>query len=213
MQKVVIIDCGSGNIRSCAKAFECAASGMRQEFRVEVGVSADSLFRADRIILPGQGAFRTCMQALRSMPDMVETLEEVVLRGGRPFLGICVGLQLLADYGYEHAVVRGLGWLGGSVEALAGGGNYKIPHMGWNVLRVVNSHALLPSSIEGEYVYFVHTYQLRVGAPQQLLLSCDYGEAITAMAVQDNFAGVQFHPEKSGRVGLSLLRNFLDWRI
>ncbi len=213
MQKLAIIDCGSGNIRSCAKAAEQAAKDSNNEFQIIVADSADQVAHADRIILPGQGAFRTCMQALQAMPNMIATLDEVVIQKARPFFGICVGMQLLADCGYEHETTQGLSWLGGDVVALnPADKTYKIPHMGWNKLHSTGKHDLLPDDIDGEYVYFVHSYHLRPKSESDLLLVSDYGEPITAMVARDNIAGTQFHPEKSSAIGLSLLRQFLMWR-
>ncbi len=213
MQKLAIIDCGSGNIRSCAKAVEQAAIDSNDECQIIVADSADQIANADRIILPGQGAFRTCMQALQAMPNMIATLDEVVIQNARPFFGICVGMQLLADCGYEHETTQGLSWLGGDVIALEPSDkNYKIPHMGWNKLNSKGKHDLLPENIDGEYVYFVHSYHLRPKLESDLLLVSDYGESITAMVARDNIAGTQFHPEKSSAIGLALLRQFLIWR-
>lgn len=214
MQKIVIIDCGSGNIRSCAKAVETAAKNSANEFSVIIANSAEIAKNADRIILPGQGAFRTCMKALEAMPNMIETLEEIVIKKARPFFGICVGMQLLADYGYEHETTQGLGWLGGDVVSLQPSNkNYKIPHMGWNKLKRKCEHTLLPKNIDGEYVYFVHSYHLRPKIESDLLLTCDYGETITSMVGRNNIVGTQFHPEKSSSTGLALLQQFLLWKV
>ncbi len=213
MQIVAIIDCGSGNIRSCAKAVEFAAKDLNTEFNIIVADSAEQVASADRIILPGQGAFKTCMQALQSLPNMIATLDDVVIEKAQPFFGICVGMQLLADCGYEHETTQGLSWLGGDVVALEPDNkDLKIPHMGWNKLRSTGKHDLLPEDIDGEHVYFVHSYHLRPKLESDLLLVSDYGEAITAMVARDNIAGTQFHPEKSSAVGLALLRQFLLWR-
>lgn len=214
MQNIVIIDCGSGNIFSCAKAVERVASDVSFEVRVEIATSSSDIIGADRIILPGQGAFRTCMEGLRSITDMVEHLDDLVRVRGRPFFGICVGMQLLAGWGYEHEKVSGLGWIEGDVVGIEPEDRrYKIPHMGWNRLQVRGEHALLSDNMDGSYVYFVHSYHLRASRREDLLLTCDYGGEITAMVGRDNFAGTQFHPEKSSDVGLSLLRQFLLWDV
>ncbi|MEM7271336.1 MAG: imidazole glycerol phosphate synthase subunit HisH, partial [Pseudomonadota bacterium] len=167
---------------------------------------------ADRIVLPGVGAFADCMAGLTALEGMVETLEHAVLREGRPFLGICVGMQLMATVGREHGDHDGLGWIDGAVVALTpADATLKIPHMGWNELSL-GEHALLDGLEEGAHAYFVHSYHMRPRNPEHRLAHVDYGEMVTAMVGRDNLAGTQFHPEKSQETGLRLIANFLEWR-
>ncbi len=171
---------------------------------------------ADRIVLPGVGAFADCRRGLDAVPGMVEALEKVVLREGRPFLGICVGMQLMAERGLEHKVTRGLAWVEGEVRLIKpADAGLKIPHMGWNTLDVTNPHPLLDGIETGEagwHAYFVHSYHLAAGNRAQLIATTDYGGAVTAIVGRDNIAGTQFHPEKSQKLGLALIANFLRWK-
>jgi glutamine amidotransferase len=204
----VIVDYGSGNLRSAAKAFERAAGGDR----VEVTGDAKVLSRADRIVLPGVGAFGDCAAGLRALPGMVEALEDNVVARGKPFLGICVGMQLMATRGLEHGVHRGLGWIEGEVRAIDGGG-VKVPHMGWNDLRLTApAHPVLAGIDTGAHVYFVHGYRLIPARESDVLAEVDYGGPVAAVVGRDNMVGTQFHPEKSQAVGLGLIANFLAWR-
>jgi glutamine amidotransferase len=205
---VAIIDYGSGNLRSAAKAFEKAGAA------VQVTAQADDIKKAERIVLPGQGAFADCMKGLSSLPGMVEALNEAVVKNAKPFFGICVGMQLLAARGLEHGEHKGLGWLGGEVRKLElKDPNLKIPHMGWNNLQLKNAkHPLLKNLPESPYVYFVHSYAFYPAQAADTLGSCDYGGAFTAMVARGNIAGTQFHPEKSQALGLQLIRNFLEWK-
>jgi len=203
--KTVVIDYGSGNLRSAAKALAAAGA--------DVAVTADpaDVAAAERIVLPGVGAFADCRAGLDSLPGMVEALEQAVRRQGRPFLGICVGMQLMAEAGLEHGRHAGLGWIPGEVVPLAPR-PVKIPHMGWNALRPARAHPLLDGIAEEADVYFVHSYHLRLAAPQDLLAETDYAGPVVAAVARDNMAGLQFHPEKSQATGLRLLANFLAWR-
>jgi glutamine amidotransferase len=204
----VIVDYGSGNLRSAAKAFERAAGGGT----VEVTGDANALSRADRIVLPGVGAFGDCAAGLRALPGMVEALEDNVVARGKPFLGICVGMQLMATRGLEHGVHRGLGWIEGEVRAIDGGG-VKVPHMGWNDLRLTApAHPVLAGIDTGAHVYFVHSYRLIPARESDVLAEVDYGGPVAAVVGRDNMVGTQFHPEKSQAVGLGLIANFLAWR-
>ncbi len=206
---VVIVDCGSGNLRSAAKAFErVAASG-----RVVVSDDAAAVRAADRVVLPGVGAFADCKAGLAARPGLIEALDDAVIRHGRPFLGICVGMQLMAARGREHGVHAGLGWIAGEVVRLAPDDPaLKVPHMGWNELDVArDSHPLLENIESGEHMYFVHGYHLRCDDDAVVLATADYGEPVTAAVARDNLAGVQFHPEKSQAAGLKLIANFLRW--
>jgi glutamine amidotransferase len=210
---VAIVDYGSGNLHSAHKAVERAASDAG--IRVIVTSDPDVVRKSDRIVLPGVGAFADCRRGLDNLAGMIEALEESVIRGGRPFLGICVGMQLLASRGLEHEITPGLGWIAGDVVAIEPSSpDLKVPHMGWNTLTPLHSHALLagiPTGEAGLHAYFVHSYQLRPSSAASVLATTEYGGALTAMVGRDNIVGTQFHPEKSQKLGLSLISNFLRW--
>jgi len=214
-QHVAIIDYGSGNLHSAAKAFERAAREQGNGLAVKVTAEPDEVTSAERIVLPGVGAFADCKQGLASIPGMIEALEAAVLEKGKPFLGICVGLQLMASCGLEHGSTPGLGWIKGEVRAIEpDDADLKIPHMGWNTLDVAREHALLagiPTGASGLHAYFVHSYHLVPAEAGALVASTDYGGPITALIAKDNMAGSQFHPEKSQKLGLALIANFLRW--
>lgn len=215
-ERVVIIDYGSGNLHSAHKAFERAAheSGCRAE--VKVTSSADDVARADRIVLPGVGAFADCRRGLDAVPGMLAALEDSVRRKGRPFLGICVGMQLMARRGLEFGVTEGLGWIAGDVVAIEPADPaLKIPHMGWNTLELQRAHPLLAgleTGSDGLHAYFVHSYHLAARDSGDVVARTDYGGPVTAIVARDNMAGTQFHPEKSQRLGLGLIANFLSWK-
>ena len=211
MQRCVIIDCGSGNLRSAAKAFERAALERGLDIAIEVTSEAARLDDADRIVLPGVGAFAGCRAGLDAAPGLMQTLERRVLRDAVPFLGICVGMQLMASHGLEYKVTQGLDWIPGDVVALDGKG-LKVPHMGWNELEIRRPHPLLAGIPAGAHVYFVHSFHLAAAEPATVIATADYGGTVTAMVGRDNIAGTQFHPEKSQAVGLRLIANFLEWR-
>lgn len=213
MSLVAIIDYGSGNLRSAAKAFERAAMESGSDARVVVSSNAREIAAADRIVLPGVGAFADCKAGLDALPFMAETLEDVVLRKGRPFFGICVGMQLMASVGREYGDHPGLGWIKGDVKALRPTDpTLKIPQMGWNDLSFVPGvHPLLANVSPGRHAYFVHSYHFVPENPAHVLASVDYGGSVTAMVGQDNIAGSQFHPEKSQETGLTIISNFLKW--
>jgi len=209
----VVIDYGSGNLRSAAKAFERAAREAGADGRVLVTNHAESLRDATRVVLPGVGAFADCRRGLAAVPGMEEALREVVLRDGRPFLGICVGMQLLAERGREFETVDGLGWIKGEVGPLAPRDpTLKIPHMGWNQLQFRRSHPILEGIEGGAHAYFVHSYALVPTDNNDLIADVDYAGPIAAAVGRDNIVGVQFHPEKSQMTGLRLIANFLRWR-
>jgi glutamine amidotransferase len=211
MPSVALIDYGSGNLASAAKALARAAEGTALE--IVTTADPDQVRGAERIVLPGVGAFADCMKGLSSVPGMIEALREKVIQRGAPFLGICVGMQLLATVGREFGTHAGLGWIAGEVVKIAPSDPaLKIPHMGWNQLHIIRDHALTGGIAEGAQVYFVHSYQLKPALPEDLLATTDYGGPLTAMVVNENIAGTQFHPEKSQAVGLKLLSNFLNWR-
>lgn len=214
---VAIIDYNSGNLHSAAKAMERAAQSLAHDAGQAVIVTSDPevVRTADRVVLPGVGAFADCRAGLDAVPGMVEAMTEAVKGRGRPFLGICVGLQLLAERGLEHGVTEGLGWIRGEVDRITPNDpSLKIPHMGWNTLELAREHPLLagiPTGAAGLHAYFVHSYHLKPADGIDLLATTDYGGTITAAVARDNVAGTQFHPEKSQTLGLALLANFLKW--
>ena len=211
---VAIVDYGSGNLRSAAKAFERAIAEAGLGHRVVVTGRPEDVKRAERIVLPGVGAFADCRRGLDALPGMVAALEEEVIAKGKPFLGICVGMQLMADVGLEHGETKGLGWIKGTVDAIAPADpGLKIPHMGWNDLGFNGArHPLFQGVADGAHVYFVHSFAFRPADPARVLASVDYGGPLVAAVGRDNLVGTQFHPEKSQAVGLRLIANFLAWR-
>jgi glutamine amidotransferase len=209
----VVIDYGSGNLRSAAKALERAARESGADGRVLVTNHAESLRGATRVVLPGVGAFADCRRGLAAVPGMEEALRQVVKEQGRPFLGICVGMQLLAERGREFETVAGLDWIKGEVLPLAPQDpSLKIPHMGWNQLTLRRAHPVLAGIEDGAHAYFVHSYGFVPTDPADLIAEVDYGGPIAAVIGRDNIIGVQFHPEKSQATGLQLIANFLRWR-
>jgi imidazole glycerol-phosphate synthase subunit HisH len=216
MQRIVIIDYGSGNLHSAAKAFERAARESGANAGIAVSSDPREVEAADRIVLPGVGAFADCQQGLAAVPGMIEALQRSVREKGRPFLGICVGAQLMAERGLEFKVTPGLGWIKGDVKAIRPNDpGLKIPHMGWNTLNVITPHALLANiqtGVDGLHAYFVHSFHLATSTASALVAETDYGGPVTAMVGADNIAGTQFHPEKSQTLGLRLIANFLQWR-
>jgi glutamine amidotransferase len=207
----VIIDYGSGNLRSAAKAFERAARETGGG-TIKVTDSPDEVARADRIVLPGVGAFADCRAGVLALAGMRETLEDAVIARGRPFLGICVGMQLMATRGLEHGVHDGFGWIAGEVAALTPAPGRPVPHMGWNDLTVRQAHPVLAGIEPGAHAYFVHSYAFRAEDPKHVIADTDYGGSVTAVIGRDNMVGTQFHPEKSQETGLRLIANFLSWR-
>ena len=213
MSQVALIDYGSGNLASAAKALARASAetGAGQEILVTSDPAA--VRKAERVVLPGVGAFADCMAGLAAIPGMVEVLGEKVLKDGAPFLGICVGMQLLAKVGREFGDHPGLGWIDGEVVKISPSDpSLKIPHMGWNELKLLRPHPLFAGLDNGAHVYFVHSYQMKPASDANLLATTDYGGALTAAIGRDNIAGTQFHPEKSQATGLALLGNFLKWK-
>ncbi len=214
---VAIIDYGSGNLHSAAKAFERAArEGGLDGTRILVTDRPDDVAQADRIVLPGVGAYADCRRGLDGVVGMVEAMTLAVRERGRPFLGICVGMQLMATRGLEYETTAGLGWIAGDVAPIAPSDpSLKIPHMGWNTLSVERETPLLdgiPTGDAGLHAYFVHSYALKPLDRADVVAQSDYGGPVTAMVVRDNVAGTQFHPEKSQRLGLALIANFLRWQ-
>jgi glutamine amidotransferase len=212
---VAIVDYGSGNLHSAAKAFERAARESGHDQPILVTSKPDEVCRADRVVLPGVGAFADCRRGLDAVDGMVEALEETVRRKGRPFLGICVGMQLMAECGREYVVTPGLGWIPGEVDKITPQDpGLKIPHMGWNTLNDLRPHPLLAGIAmgpQGLHAYFVHSYHLKAANRADLVAQADYGGPVTALVARDSWAGTQFHPEKSQRLGLRLIANFLAW--
>lgn len=213
MRRVVVIDYGSGNLRSAAKALERAGRDGGRECTVEVSDSAKAIAAADCLVLPGVGAFADCWRGLNALPGAVEALRAAVLERGRPFLGICVGMQLMATRGREYEICPGLDWISGEVVAIARDDPHlKVPHMGWNELHVrAGDHPVLKGIETGDHAYFVHSFGFRAQSPADVLAVTDYGGTVTAVIGRDNMVGTQFHPEKSQAAGLRLLANFLGW--
>jgi glutamine amidotransferase len=212
---VAIVDYGSGNLHSAAKAFERAARDIGSAMAIKVTSDPAQVAAASRVVLPGVGAFADCRRGLDAIPGMVEALNENVLQRGRPFFGICVGMQLMAERGREYQVTPGLGWIAGEVDRIQPSDpNLKIPHMGWNTLNMLRPHPLLadlPLGPDGLHAYFVHSYELKPAQRSDLVAQADYGGPLTAIVGRDNMVGTQFHPEKSQRLGLALIANFLKW--
>lgn len=213
---VTIIDYGSGNLRSAAKAFERAALETGAHARVLVTGDPHEVRGADRVVLPGVGAFGDCRAGIDAIPGMMEALEDVVRRDARPFLGICVGMQLMATRGLEHGVHKGFNWIEGDVALMKPlDPDLKIPHMGWNTITELRHHPLLDGVATGDaglHAYFVHSYAFVPAHEENVVARADYGGPVTAMVAKENMAGTQFHPEKSQTLGLALIGNFLKWR-
>lgn len=204
----VLIDYGSGNLHSAAKALARAAGAAP----ITVTDKPDLVAAADRIVLPGVGAFGACMDQLAARPGLIEAMDEAVNRRGRPFLGVCVGMQLLATRGLEFGETQGLGWIPGEVAILQPADRrFKVPHMGWNALTDLADHPLFTGVADGAHMYFTHSFALTPADPAHVAARTDHGGVLTAAVARDNIAGVQFHPEKSQAVGLKLLSNFLAW--
>lgn len=213
---IALIDYGAGNLHSCGKALERALAANGMDGTVITGADPDLVAQADAIVLPGDGAFKDCRDELRAVPGLEEALHDVVRVKGRPFLGICVGMQLLADIGEERGETAGLGWIPGRVTALDPAARHlKVPHMGWNTLEARGTHPILAGIPFGEnalHAYFLHSYHLLPDEQGDLLAVADYGGPVSAIIGRGNIVGTQFHPEKSQRLGLNILQNFLSWR-
>jgi len=210
--KVAIIDYGSGNLRSVAKSFERAANEQGLSADILVTGKTDDIKSADRIVLPGVGAFADCKAGLEAVDGLHAALTEMVIEKARPFFGICVGMQLMSDVGHEFGDTPGLGWITGDVTALEPNNPaLKIPHMGWNDLEVVNPHPVFDGVENGEHAYFVHSFHYKPVNPEHVLARVSYGGPVTAAIGRDNMIGTQFHPEKSQALGLHIIANFLKW--
>jgi len=214
--RVALIDYGSGNLRSAVKAFERAAREAGVSAEIDLTDNAERVRTADRIVLPGVGAYADCRAGLDAVPGMVEAIEEAAIRHARPFLGICVGMQLMSERGLEKTVTRGLGWIAGDVKEMElADPALKIPQIGWNTIHVKHSHPLFAGIRTGEdglHAYFVHSYHFAARRAEDVLAVTDYGGEVTAAVARDNLAGTQFHPEKSQALGLALIANFLKWK-
>ena len=213
---IAVIDYGSGNLHSAAKAFERAARSVEDPERIVVTRDPDFVYRADRIVLPGVGAFADCRRGVDALDGMLEALTEAVRHKARPFFGICVGMQLMATRGKEHVTTEGFNWIEGDVEKITPRDeSLKIPHMGWNTLELSQEHPVLerlPLGPKGRHAYFVHSYHLNARNEGDVLARADYGGPVTAVVARDTAVGTQFHPEKSQRFGLALISNFLKWK-
>ncbi|KFB08495.1 imidazole glycerol phosphate synthase subunit HisH [Nitratireductor basaltis] len=214
--RVAIIDYGSGNLRSATKAFERAARESGLDATIDLTADPSAVASADRVVLPGVGAYADCRRGLASVSGMEEALNEAVIAKARPFLGICVGMQLMSERGLEKEVTEGFGWIAGDVQEMQPADpNLKIPQIGWNTIHVKHSHPLfndIPTGPDGLHAYFVHSYHLAAKQPEQILATTNYGGPVTAAVARDNLVGTQFHPEKSQTLGLALIANFLKWK-
>lgn len=216
-QKIVIVDYGAGNLKSAQNATQRAARELGGEFDVVVSSDPKDVQNADRVILPGVGAFADCMAGLTAVEGMVEAMHKRVILDAVPFLGICVGMQLLASEGREKVYTHGLDWIPGIVKHIEPNDKMlKVPHMGWNTLNQTNPHQMLDNldiGPDGLNAYFVHSYHFEVADPAQLLATVDYGQTLTAIVGRDNLIATQFHPEKSQSLGLKFISNFLNWSL
>ena len=211
--RVAIIDYGSGNLRSATKAFERAAREAGIDAEIDLTDKAERVASADRVVLPGVGAYADCRRGLDAVPGMVEALRETVETKARPFLGVCVGMQLMSSRGLEKTTTEGLGWIKGDVVRMTPGDqSLKIPQIGWNTLDRRQAHPLFAGIPETLHAYFVHSYHLAAENADDVIATVDYGGPMTAFVANGNKAGAQFHPEKSQTLGLALITNFLRWK-
>jgi glutamine amidotransferase len=213
MERIALIDYGSGNLRSAEKALQTVARRLAGAREVVATSDPDYIAAADRVVLPGVGAFKACMDALKSRDGVIEAMTEAVQARGAPFLGVCVGMQLLASRGLEFGVHQGLGWIPGEVKRLEPNDPHaKVPHMGWNGLALERPHPLFEGAADGLDMYFTHSYAMTPSDPEATVASVDHGGRFAAAVARANVAGVQFHPEKSQANGLALIGRFLEWR-
>ena len=207
-----IIDYGSGNIRSVAKSFERAVIELGVTAKIYIIKNAEELRKMDRIVLPGVGSFADCMHSLKSIEDLFETLNEVILKKSKPFLGICLGMQLLADLSHEYGKHKGLGWIGGKVIPIDRTlPSVKIPHMGWNSVKIIKQHAIFNNITNEEDFYFVHSYKFIPETKENICAETFYHQDISAVVIKNNIIGTQFHPEKSQNLGIQFIKNFIEW--
>ncbi len=212
MSLIALVDYDSGNLHSAHKAFERMAHEAGRG-TVVVTSEPDVVAKADRIVLPGDGAFPACRKALSDMGGLAEAIVEAVEKDGKPFLGICVGMQMLATLGHEYEETAGFDWIGGEIVKITPADEtLKVPHMGWNDLVIDNPHPVLDGIKTGDHAYFVHSYHMKVSNPAQRIAHVDYAGDITAIVGRDNVVGTQFHPEKSQATGLRIIANFLNWK-
>lgn len=215
--KVAVIDYGSGNLRSAVKSFERAAREAGLSAEINLVDTPEAVLAADRIVLPGVGAYADCRRGLGAVPGMVDALHEAVIKKAKPFFGICVGMQLMSTRGLEKETIDGLNWVSGDVaEIKIDDPNLKIPQMGWNTIDLTREHPLfdgIKTGADGKHAYFVHSYHFVPENPEDVLATVQYGGAVTAVIAKDNMIGTQFHPEKSQELGLSLITNFLKWSV
>lgn len=211
MKMIALIDYGSGNIHSAARALRVAANKANKTREIRVTSDPDALRHADRIVLPGVGHFADCMANLKAQDGLIEALEENIIQDRKPFLGICVGMQLMADIGLEDGKTAGLGWISGQVGPVTPVDNLPVPHMGWNEIRTSEPHPLFEGLNETPHVYFVHSYAFDAASSEDVAAVTEYGQTVTAAIAKDNMFGTQFHPEKSQTTGLQILSNFVRW--
>ena len=215
--KVAVIDYGSGNLRSAVKSFERAAREAGLSADINLVDTPEAVLAADRIVLPGVGAYADCRRGLGAVPGMVDALHEAVIKKAKPFFGICVGMQLMSTRGLEKETIDGLNWVSGDVaEIKIDDPNLKIPQMGWNTIDLTREHPLfdgIKTGADGKHAYFVHSYHFVPENPGDVLATVQYGGTVTAVIAKDNMIGTQFHPEKSQELGLSLITNFLKWSV
>ncbi len=211
MKMMALIDYGSGNLHSAARALRVAANESKRKREIRITADPDAIANADRIVLPGVGHFADCAKNLRAHDGLVEALRHAVIDRGVPFFGICVGQQLLATRGLEDGETAGLDWIPGDIDRITPGGDLAVPHMGWNALKLASAHPVLDGLGADPHVYFTHSYAYRNPAPADIAATTQYGEPIIAAVARDNIFATQFHPEKSQRVGLQILSNFVLW--
>jgi len=216
--QIVIVDYGSGNLHSAFQAFKKASLDFKVSPEIIVSNNLKIISNADRLVLPGVGSFSDCKRGLEAVPGLIDVLHDSVINKARPFLGICIGMQLMATNGFENEITTGFDWIAGSVErikpnnnASPGGSGTRIPHMGWNCLNIFRSHPILESIDHNPFFYFVHSYHLKCKKRYQIIASVDYGEEIVSIVGHETFVGTQFHPEKSQKLGIKLLSNFMKW--
>jgi glutamine amidotransferase len=211
---ITVIDYGSGNLKSVAKALETAANNINQSSKIEVTSDPKKIIQSDKIVLPGQGSFRDCYLGIKKIPELNETLNEFVLKKKKPILGICVGMQLFAKIGYESQETKGFGWIDAEVRKINNmNKKIKLPHMGWNDIEIKKDYFLFSNVKNKSHFYFIHSYEFITKQKDCVVATTNYGNSIIASVAQENIVGTQFHPEKSQKNGLIILENFLNWKL